>query len=136
MVYLLITSHLLQLNLLLSHLPYQPSTNASLTTSVNTVATNLALEASRASTAETNLANSIADEQTRAENIETDLQNAIHNLTNDLEHLTREQADQLVNEIQRAQSAESDISTTVHTGQITQLYTYLFNTAPSVVPIR
>jgi FtsZ-binding cell division protein ZapB len=121
------------------------STNASLTTSLDTVATNLALEASRASTAETNLANSIADEQTRAENIETDLQNAIHNLSNDLENLTREQADQLFDEIQRAQSAESALSTrcdtlqqqqTVHTGQITQLYTYLFNTAPSVVPIR
>ena len=52
---------------------------------------------------------------------------------------------QLTDELARAQSAETALSArcdllqqqqTVHTGQITQLYTYLYNTSPSVVPIR
>ena len=132
------------------------SNNTSLTTAIDTVASNLALEASRATTAEDNLANSIINEQIRAENAENDLQHAIHILTHDLEHLTREQADQLNNEIQRAQTAEAELSArcdtiqqslttrcdtlqqslTVQTGYISQLYTYLFDSTPNNVPIR
>jgi hypothetical protein len=59
--------------------------------------------------------------------------------------LTTTQASDIATELARAQAAEGALSTrcdtlqqqqTVHTGQITQLYSYLFNNAPSVVPIR
>jgi hypothetical protein len=121
------------------------SNNTSLTTAINTVATNLALEASRATTAESNLATDIATEKTRAETAETALQSSINTLTTNLGALTTKQASDIATELARAQAAEGALSTrcdtlqqqqTVHTGQITQLYSYLFNNAPSVVPIR
>ena len=121
------------------------STNTSLTTSINTVASNLALEAARATTAESNLTASIATENTRAETAEASLQSSINTLTTNLSALTTRQASDIATELARAQAAESALSTrcdtlqqqqTVHTGQIANLYTYFYNSNPTVVPTR
>jgi septal ring factor EnvC (AmiA/AmiB activator) len=118
---------------------------SSLTISIDTVASNLGLEASRAAGVESNLATSISNERTRAENSEATLQSSINTLRTDLSSLTTEQASDIATELARAQAAESALSTrcdtlqqqqTVHSGQIANLYTYFYNSNPTVVPTR
>jgi hypothetical protein len=121
------------------------STNTSLTSSINAVASNLSLEAARASTAETNLTNSISTELTRAVAAEAGLKSSIDTLSSILSALSSKEAADIAAEISRAQAAEATLTAkcndlqsqlTVQTGYNTQIYNYLFGTAPSVVPTR
>jgi hypothetical protein len=110
-----------------------------------TIASNLALEASRADTVENNLSSSISTESTRAQDAESDLQTAIDSLSTSLTSLSTKEEDDIT-AIKAKASADiallqSKIDTlqaqlTVQSGYITQVYKYIWDTAPSVVPNR